>query len=388
MKKSPASVENDDPNETTSLLISPSIDEPPTETEETVTRATNYLYISHLSAKFTETAWQFCLILFLTALTEYKSLFLVSTYGLFSGIVVCLAGAYVGAFVDSPNYSRLEIAQILILVQNLSVVSGTVCCFFLLRMIGSEASQDNETSGSRNLSAHVLTYLGPSFNLTSVGLLVAVHIFGAIGKLTDQGMTVAMERDWIVVMSKYAASDICDSDEYVIEYDGDGSISNASSALLSVGSMSVGDANIDKGVIRNLKEKTWLSQTNTTMTQIDLLCKVFAPAAAGIFLSIFDDNDPSEDTRIEMHHLSYAAMAIGILNLGSLYLEYEFIKEIFDLVPPLSVRQNKEQNIEEKEEIISEDESSIGCGMPQVPQSLKLYFEQPISLGGFALALL
>ena len=71
------------------LLITPTFDTGFTASlEQNVQTARNTLYISHLSAKFTEIAWQFCLILFLSALTGYQSLFLVSTYGLFSGLVV------------------------------------------------------------------------------------------------------------------------------------------------------------------------------------------------------------------------------------------------------------------------------------------------------------
>ena len=71
------------------LLITPSFDTGYTASlEQNVQTARNTLYISHLSAKFTEIAWQFCLILFLSAMTGYQSLFLVSTYGLFSGLIV------------------------------------------------------------------------------------------------------------------------------------------------------------------------------------------------------------------------------------------------------------------------------------------------------------
>ena len=128
--------EANDPTEATSLLlISPTLDKPKSEIEEHLSKARDLLYRSHFAARFTEVGWQFCLIIFLTALTGYKSFTLVSTYGLFTGLVLCLAGPSIGRYVDSTQYTRIEIAQLFIWVQNLSVFVATVCCFMLLRMV-------------------------------------------------------------------------------------------------------------------------------------------------------------------------------------------------------------------------------------------------------------
>ena len=43
--------------------------------------ARHYLYVSHTLNQFSEWSWQFCLVLFLAALTQYESLLFVSTYG-------------------------------------------------------------------------------------------------------------------------------------------------------------------------------------------------------------------------------------------------------------------------------------------------------------------
>ena len=379
--------EANDPTEATSLLlISPTLDEPKSEIEENLSKARDLLYRSHFAARFTEVGWQFCLIIFLTALTGYKSFTLVSTYGLFTGLVLCLAGPSIGRYVDSTQYARIEIAQVFIWVQNLSVFVATVCCFMLLRMV-----KEGDIAAANHISNFI-----PPFNVTSFGLLVGIHVFGAIAKLTDAGMTVAMERDWIVVMSKLAAVDFDDDDEYHARVDGE-SCNSDSSSYYSVGSISVGKGtDLDKGIIRKLKEKMWLSQTNTTMKQIDLLCKVAGPAAAGIYLSAFDNNDPSnsfaENIR-HWHHLSYAALIIGLLNLLSLYVEFVCTNKIYKLVPLLSVRriQSDKQGSEVDVEIIPQ--KPVGCGLFDnfkigMPQSLSLYFQQPIAPGGLALAML
>jgi len=382
------------------LLVSPSLDAGQISTfEENISQARNVLYTSHLAAKFTEIGWQFCLILFLSALTGYQSLALVSTYGLFSGLVVCLTGSSAGAFVDSAHYTRLQIIQLFIIVQNLSVVVATACFFFLLRMVKEidlvPLQQDTSTRflalGAPTVSRHIFSNFVPPLNATTIGLLVAIHVFGALAKLSDQGITIAFERDWIVVMSKVAASDIEDDDENFRPMEGDKSLgSNASSTLYSAGEISVGDADgINTGVIRKLKEKSWLSETNTTMKQIDLLCKVVAPAAAGLFLSAFDNNDPTNSLATDIQHwynLSYAAVIIGAMNLGSLYVEYSCTLDIYCRVPILSARNGRDNEKAKIEDLPSK--ASIGCGIFSLPRSLSLYLEQPVAMGGIALSLL
>ncbi len=390
-----------DQSETSLLLISPSYEEPISEVEASLNEARGLLYYSHFAARFTEIGWQFCNIIFLTALTGYQSLTLVSTYGLFTGLVICFTGPSIGKYVDSIRYTRLEIAQVFIWVQNLSVVVATVCCFVLLKMVNQE---DIDSSAEANRISNFI----PSFNMSSFGLLVGIHVFGAIAKLTDAGMTVAMERDWIVVMSKSASHDIIDDydddddddDDEDEEFQGSSnSISTGSSAFYSVGSISVGPGTtLNKNIIRKLKENTWLSQTNTTMKQIDLLCKVGGPAAAGIYLAAFDNNDASNNITSDIahfRHLSYAAIIIGLLNLLSLWCEYVCTLKIYDLIPSLAYRGTEDdQKVKIKNDKVESPESDNGgCGFVGnfklgIPQSLSIFFEQPIAPGGVALALL
>lgn len=503
--------EEKDPNEVSPLLLtySTSFEDHKSFARENLEVARRILYLSHLSAKFTEIGWQFCLILFLTALAGYQSLVLVSSYGLFSGLVVCLFGSTAGSYIDNPKYSRWTIAKILIWTQNISIVVATLCCFYLLRMIkltdisslslhqdgrhdtvdsGDNVNILNSDGDGKNTfdSGGNLFFLFfknffkdfiPPFNAVSISLVVALHVFGALAKLTDQAMTVAMERDWIVVMSKVASSDVenideegqdheivqhfgddfesesykeSDNEEYeslssprsssVAQSDSIGSFATAGE--LTVGSISVGyDNHINLGILRQLKEKTWLTQTNTSMKQIDLLSKVVAPAAAGIFVASFDEHDPLQTLATNVthwYHLSYAAILVGILNLVSLYVEYTCTKRIYDLVPLLSVRRegakeldtdptsvmtapskssraatpigihhqrsdstmvatNKSKADEEKnldKTKIGTDDSAdvqltnIGCGIFQLPYGLSLFLKQPVAAGGLALSLL
>uniref|UniRef100_A0A7S3PWE3 Solute carrier family 40 protein n=1 Tax=Chaetoceros debilis TaxID=122233 RepID=A0A7S3PWE3_9STRA len=489
-----------DPNEASPLLLafSTNFDKQKSLGRENLEIARRILYVSHLSAKFTEVGWQFCLILFLTALAGYQSLVLVSTYGLFSGLVVCLFGSTAGSIIDNPKYSRWSIAKVLIWTQNISIVVATLCCFYLLRMIklsdissislnegGGDEDQvedpntvdanvnnlnsDGDSNGNTSDSGGNLFLLFfknmfrdfiPPSNAVSIFLVVALHIFGALAKLTDQAMTVAMERDWIVVMSKVVSSDMentnLDEESMSLSVGQSASIGSfstssvaqsgdsiVSSGEVTVGSISVGNDNhINQGILRQLKEKTWLTQTNTSMKQIDLLCKVVGPAAAGIFVASFDEHDPLKTiTTNVMHwyHLSYAAIIVGILNLISLYVEYTCTKKIYELVPLLTVRRGYAKEVDtdtasviaapsksskvttptdihrqqsdntmvaankhkvDKEKVLDEakigsDDSAdqaqlttIGCGIFQLPYGLSLFLEQPVATGGLALSLL
>ena len=420
--------------EKTALVIHSTFKEP-SQVKANLEKAKNILYASHLVAKFSDFGWQFCLILFLTALTDYKSLALVSTYGLFTGIVVCLAGPSAGAFVDSKDRKRLHIAQFFIWVQNLSVIVATTCCFFLLRSVPVVGQGNDEGSNpeSAKIGSEIFPDLAPSATYTTWLLLVTVHIFGACGKLADQSMTVAMERDWVVVMSKVAGGDHfeedidSDEDQKYLSQRSDCQDSDLSS--LSTGDISFGSyTELNDSIIRNLKEKTWLSNTNTVMKQIELVCKVAAPSGAGLFFGLFDNQKVGNDDVLVQSHwnkLSFAALIIGILNIISLAIEYSLIQKIYELVPLLEVRNDPNENETEIEasaklniplgdshtnELDSMPEkvsSTIQSGKTQTAslsvlsggknsrnypftllRGLKLYMQQPIFFGGFALSLL
>ena len=99
--------------------------------------------------------------------------------------------------------------------------------------------------------------------------------------MLDQGITVAIEKDWVVIMSKS-----CDL----------------------------------------AKMNDWLSETNITMTQIDLSCKSLAPALAGYLLAMYGNN------------LKGAALFIGVLNISCLIVQWVCSLYIYKLIPDLSIK--------------------------------------------------
>lgn len=372
------------------LLISPSYDIFPSAREELLGKARKQLYMSHFAAKGTEVIWQFCLVLFLMAITGYQSMALVSSYGLFTGLVVCLGSSVTGKLVDSRKYSRFEITRMLIWIQNLSVVFATVCFFFLLRMVNEvhitpDMIQRNRFGGS-NIQAgktgflHLFEYFVPPVNPTSLILLLGIHIFGAVAKLADQTLTVAIERDWIVVMSEVAVLENDDEDEFDVLTSPRSLDSQHSYSTFSVGQVSFGaSSTLNKTMLQKMKKETWLSQTNTSMTQIDLFCQFVGPAIAGLYVAIFDDANPSNAIEVEISHwynLSYAAAFIGFLNLISLFVEYRSTKSVYESIHELSERGDASKS------------TPRSCSIFQLPTGLSIYLKQPIAAGGVSLALL
>lgn len=236
--------------------------------------ARRLLYLSHLLNQFSENAWQFCLVLFLAAFSNYESLVLVSTYGLCSGLFVCSFGARIGRFIDDAD--RLFVARLFIGLENFSVLTATALCYTLL-------SDRRSVPFEHELDNHFTTRMsGVPADPKSVVLLIGIHFLGALARVLDSGFVVAIERDWIVVMSE---------------------------------SISVQGLTNSQSIER---QKAWLTETNIFMKQIDLSSKIVAPAVAGFIVAFLDDGtDP--------HHgsdLRGAALFVGCLNATALVVEY------------------------------------------------------------------
>lgn len=243
--------------------------------DEQINYARKLLYFSHLFDQFSEGTWQFCLVLFLAAFSNFESLVLVSTYGLVSGILVCYFGPQLGRFIDGAD--RLFTARLFIGLQSSATLLATACCYFLLAADGpkdhfSDESEDDSKKGNS---------YGVPTDIKSICLLMGVHLLGAIAQVLDNGFTVAIERDWIVVVSQYM--------------------------LLAPGE----ENNIQK-------QKDWLSETNVALKQIDLSCKIIAPAVAGFVVAGWDGGNATHNAS----NLKSAALFVGFLGALALVVEY------------------------------------------------------------------
>lgn len=293
-------------------------------------RARRILYFSHCFAQAAEISWQFCLTMFLAAFTDYSSLFLVSSYGLLSGLAILFTGGKIGSLVDSS--ARLSLAQSLLVIQNSCVVLATICCFLLLSHKPHYYDAENVRGESNYVKAWLTSRLhGIPVDGFSICCLIFVHICGVIADSLDKAFKVAMEKDWIVVMSSHAAK-------------------------------------------HGVEKSSFLRETNVTMKQIDLSCKVVAPVLAG-FLLVYSD-------------LRYSAIGIGVVNILSIVVEFGCTDAIYRCIPGLSSKNfmsnSNDQNRKYINVVISENNEV--CHKRK--NGLQSYFEQPIAAGGFALSLL
>lgn len=310
-------------------------------------RSRRLLYLSHFFNQFSENSWQFCLVLFLAAFSNYQSLILVSSYGLLSTACVCYFGSTTGRFIDGTN--RLVVAQRFIGYENCAVLLATACCYLLL----STPHDQEDVADGRTLSSRLR---GVPTDLRSLLLLACVHVLGATAKILDSGFLVAVERDWIVVMST------------CIQYHDE----NKSERLA--------------------QQKTWLSDTNVTMKQIDLGCQVVAPAIAGIFVAIFDDGTSQN----RGSNLVGAAVFVGLLNAMALVVEYICTAKIYHDIPALArKRDSSALKIDTNSDVQVDCHDHISlfpkrkklCFIP-LPEGLKAYMDQDVSWAGIGLSLL
>lgn len=354
------------PGEQSPLLLNGSRD-----TADRLKHARRLLYVSHLFSQFSEVAWQFCLILFLAAFANYSSLILVATYGLVSGMAVCLSGSRAGRFVDDEN--RLFVAQRFIWTENVSVLIATLFCYILLERAKTTGDHEPYMAAPDPVWSYWFRSRldGVPLDGVSVAMLIGIHVLGSIARILDRGFVVAIERDWIVVMSKLA------SPSYGSEH-----------------ASPLSDPSTSEARVPDDAERAWLTKTNVAMKQIDLSCKVVAPAIAGFFIAAFDDGtDPRHGG-----DLSGAAVLVGLVNAAALIVEYICTARIYAIIPDLAQKEppriSSRLNLHKDEEESARENDyqppQIGCGICKltIPEGLEIYFEQSISPGGLALSLL
>jgi Ferroportin1 (FPN1) len=390
-------------------------------------KARRLLYVSHFFAQFSEVAWQFSLILFLAAITNYQSLVLVSTYGLVAGLSVCLFGSTAGRYVDGTN--RLVAAQFFIWTENVCVLIATAFCYRLLQarqdpdepptLIPDDATSPMLSSPTwlQSMSQHV-----PLDHL-SLFCLMGIHVFGPIAQILDRGFLVAIERDWVVIMSQAAVEE----PEH-LSIGPDASLPPCS------------DPQEDQFQRQAAAMKGWLSETNVTMKQIDLSCKVVAPAIAGFIIGAFDSQQRGsggggggggggdDALRDELSgdaalgdrsgsNLKGAAVLVGVVNIIALVVEYYCTRQIYQMIPALAVKCEASDESQSTQLNSGGDSSTSQHGLMQllpmglplprgrtggsgvehwaivqrpwrVPTALQIYLDQPVSKAGLALSLL
>jgi Ferroportin1 (FPN1) len=325
--------------------------------------ARRLIYVSHAFSQFSEVAWQFSLILFLAAFTQYKSMILVSTYGMLSWMAVCLFGATAGRFVDGTN--RLVAARRFIWCENLAVVLATLLCYRLLLLQqqwrgdddgddddennndSSAAEEDyNDSDNASSSSSSSSSWLhGVPTDRHSLLLLLGIHFFGPLAMLLDKGFLVSMERDWVVVMSEQAAA----QGGAVVVVVATNNNDNSSDDHDDHHARKTKHANVTAAQAR------WLSTTNVVMKQIDLTCQIIGPAVVGFVIAAFDstgggapniqhddihNNNNNNTTRSASTDLTGAVLLVGFVNIAALVVEYICTARVYHLIPALAIKRD------------------------------------------------
>ena len=142
-----------------------------------------YLVVSHLFSRCAEQVFQFVVIIFLTkAVLSEASLVLVSSYGLFSGLLVFALGSQFGRYLDveSARNRRLRSIRAVLIGQYGCVLVCTVACYALLTDEGHGG--DETTSG------------GYPFDPLTTLLLVVIHLLGGFSLLFSEASTLQLKR--------------------------------------------------------------------------------------------------------------------------------------------------------------------------------------------------
>jgi hypothetical protein len=127
------------------------------------------------------------------------------------------------------------------------------------------------------------------------------------------------------------------------------------------------------------------------MKQIDLSCKVVAPAIAGFFVAIFDDGQ----TKNGGYDLIGAAVLVGVLNALALVVELACTTQIYKDVPALAFKRVSPAFINDKGSKLdvesgrnsAERAHKRGCFLV-MPEALKVYLDVDVSVAGIGLSLL
>jgi solute carrier family 40 (iron-regulated transporter), member 1 len=351
-------------------------------------RARRLLCLMHFFAQFSKLAWQFSISLLLAAITNYQSLVLVSTYGLTVSIAVCLGSAPAGQYIDGSS-NRLPLIRRLIFLENISVVLATICCYLLLSSSSTPEQDAGNTTATSTGEAVERNFVKRFENVPSdthsMILLFLVHIAGALAATMDRAFSIAIERDWVVV--------VCHAPTEGMSKRG------------------VGDEAVD------LVFPSRLSDTNIMMRIIYLVCKVSAPAIAGFFIPLLS-RSRGQDRNPTGSQMKLPCVFVGALTMSALFVEYICTTQIYESIPALAFKrlrkeddislrykQSGNQNIVGSREMTLEnqdieDNNCVGLDRQRrrshvlkPPNALELssfrvYISQSVALFGLALAVL
>ncbi|XP_028398735.1 solute carrier family 40 member 1-like [Dendronephthya gigantea] len=284
--------------------------------------------VSHALSAWGDRMWMYAISIFLIALTPGSFLF-TAIYGLAVSLSVVAFGTLVGDWIDVTP--RLKAARLTLIIQNAAVVA---CAVVILIMFKQSISS-------------------PIFFILAVFLV----LLAIVARLSSLGTTIAIERDWVVVIVK--------------------------------------------------EDESLLAGTNSILRRIDLTCNILAPVSTGLI--------------IDYGSKAIGVLFIAGWNIVSLFVEYTLLSSVYRSCPALAkktvdVSRLEDNDFETDENLVnvdlSENDEDGTILVPRVKTSLgfkmhcnllvdkvkrrariirfglKLFFQQRVAFAGIGLACL
>ena len=208
----------------------------------------SFIYASHFLSAWGDRMWQFAVpLLFMEIFVDTLLPSALFSLLLYLGCTLCMTAA--GRWVDRAP--RMLVVARSIFIDNLCILLSTALLCAML---------------ARSDSERRWTWDGPN-----IALFVAINALGTVAEVMNQVQTLALERDWVVV------------------------VAGRSSAMLA--------------------------EMNRIMRRVDLLCKILAPITFG-FLMQFSGGTPQARALV-------GAGMVGLWNLLSWPLEWVLARDVY-----------------------------------------------------------
>ncbi|KAM4600704.1 ferroportin [Polymixia lowei] len=283
------------------------------------------IYVSGALSMWGDRMWHFAISVFLIELYG-RNLLLTAVFGLVVAGSVLLLGALIGDWVD--RNPRNKVAHASLFIQNISV---TVCSIVLMLVFSYKQWIEQIWDGW----------------LTVVCYTVVI-VLADVANLASTALTIAIQRDWIVVITGY--------------------------------------------------NRGHLAGMNATMRRIDQVTNILAPLAVGQVMTLASN-------------VVGCGFILG-WNLVSLIVEFIFLSRVYRIVPALSIKPPSEEVDEAQGEAdarevlaLTEDNCNISLHLKEITNlplcfrrfrwllstckdGWRAYYRQPVFLAGMGLAFL
>ncbi|XP_003386113.1 PREDICTED: solute carrier family 40 member 1-like [Amphimedon queenslandica] len=277
------------------------------------------LYTSHIFSAWGDRMWNFANSLVVILLYP-GSLLMPGIYGFVIKLFETIFGTIVGDYVDTNP--RLRVIWVTLLVQNGFVFFSTVLFSVMFYF-------------QWDVCGHAIIF---------GSLMILVILSGSISNLATVANTIAVEKDWVVV------------------------IADDNSKTLAV--------------------------LNANMRRIDLLCKLLAPIVAGVLLTHTHSIVPY--IRYDLAGGYAATVIIGHWNVVSFFGELLLMIAVYKMVPALADKKLRGKNNEKDGEEVVRFPSRTGKGFKVLKKLASpyrtlitgwhIYWKQETNLIGFSLA--